>query len=221
MITWLLTRHVCYLMVCWSIWHHVPQVMPYGCFDAPSGEQLTSNYNDFSFGSDVLTNLMKGWQDPNGVVCFNPNIRMTFLGLLLSLQAITLVWFTMILRVAYRVLSGRGADEVRSEDEMEADTEDDEVPPLKPSTLKQRMDTPPAPLRRLSSGSSGSLSRPQSPYLEEEVSADKLYLPRSGPRLGRRLSRGGRTSAIHIPGHSDPKDILNRIGCETKTTDQD
>lgn len=215
MVSWLVARHGFYLMVCWSIYADVHQVWSYGCYDGSTGKQLTSNYNEYSFGSDMLTNVMRGWEDPDAVICFNPSIRWTFLALLMGLQVITLIWFTMIVRVAYRVLTGRGADEVRSEDEGGPDTEDDEVPPLRPTPPSRK--TTPVSLTKKDSASS--LRRP---YLEEEVTADQLYLQRrtSSPKLGRRTSRG-RTSGIHIPGHSDPKDILNRIGCETKTTDKE
>jgi acyl-CoA-dependent ceramide synthase len=38
-----------------------------------------------------------------------------FFGLLLALQLIIIVWFTMICRVAYRAVTGRGVDDERSE----------------------------------------------------------------------------------------------------------
>ena len=57
-----------------------------------------------------------------GLVCWNDNIKWTFLGMLLALQCVCYsCWFGMIIRVAYKVLSGQGADDTRSDDEDEED----------------------------------------------------------------------------------------------------
>jgi len=48
---------------------------------------------------------------------FNSTVLMWFNILLWSLQVLQLVWFWMICRVAWRVVSGRGAADERSEDE--------------------------------------------------------------------------------------------------------
>lgn len=199
LVGWLITRHGFYMMVCWSIYKHVPEVMTYGCYDTPSETLLTTDTSTVPFGDGVMTNVMKGWQDPQGVICLNKDMRWIFLYLLLGLQVILLLWFTMIVRVAYKVLSGKGAEEVRSEDEGE-DTEEEEVTPVRTTSVTRNASPLPA-------------------YLEEEVTADKLYVSRR--TSSSRSRRSGRTTGLHIPGHSDPKDILNRIGCETKTTDKE
>lgn len=50
---------------------------------------------------------------------------MTFVTLLSLLQVITLVWLYMIFRVAYKVVTGTGAEDTRSDDEDEGAEEDE------------------------------------------------------------------------------------------------
>ncbi|KAF2104568.1 longevity assurance proteins LAG1/LAC1, partial [Rhizodiscina lignyota] len=218
LITWFIARHLCYLLVCWSLYAHAPQII-YGCFSASSGALVSSDISNYPGGTEIMSNLMVGWTNPGGVICFNPQTRWTFLALLLGLQVITLIWFGMIIRVAWGVIMGRGADDSRSDDEDGDESEDEEVdgqsrPP--PPTAAISLSTSLAQ-RPPSAGSNGSQSSRSTPY-EEEVGVDELYLGMRrtpSPRMKRMRSGGkGRTSAISIPGHSDPKDILNRIGCE-------
>lgn len=59
-------------------------------------------------------------------ICFTKPVHMSFIWLLVALQVITLAWLYMILRVAYRVVKGAGADDTRSDDEDTADEADEE-----------------------------------------------------------------------------------------------
>src|ERR1700760_1519525 len=120
LVVWFVSRHIVYPMVCWSIVVDVPQLMPYGCYDSVTSKRVSEDG-----GSAVLANVLQPFNDPKGLVCFNANIRYGFLGLLLALQTLTLIWFGMILRVAYGVLSGKAAQDSRSDDE-ESDLADDD-----------------------------------------------------------------------------------------------
>jgi len=119
------------------------------------------------------------------------------------------LWFAMIMRVVFKVLSGKAADDVRSDDEEEVDeklVEDGDV----------EMNGSSAPLDK----------RAQ----EEVVGVEDLtFSCRSRPGSngvpqrgygkggrGSKSSRGGsgRTSGISIPGHGDHKELLGRIGCD-------
>lgn len=55
--------------------------------------------------------------------CWTPTVINGFMGLLGGLQIITLVWMYLILKVAYKVITGKGAEDVRS-DEDDLDCED-------------------------------------------------------------------------------------------------
>jgi acyl-CoA-dependent ceramide synthase len=196
---WFFARHLCYLLVCWSIWADVPKVMPYGCFNSVTGEKLTGDG-----GTAILHNIMQPFNRPDGVVCFNNRIRISFLSLLGALQVITIIWFGMILRVAYGVLSGSGAEDVRSDDEGDEEIEEEEIEVEIPFYEKPVSENAkPGPI-------------------EEEVDAESLNHGTNGkrrsqnsPPIVRRSSRRtARATAISIPGHGDHKELLGRIGCD-------
>lgn len=188
-LTWFVARHVFYLLICWSIHVDVPVDMPYGCFRSTDGVKVSSNG-----GTDILQQVLQPFIDPDGIVCFNERIRYSFLGLLLALQVITLIWFGMIMRVAWNVLKGNSADDSRSEDEGEEEAEDEGVDVL--------------------DGTNES-SRPVQQPLEEEVTVEALHLPRrTSPQVRAYRKSNGRASGISIPGHSDRKELLGRIGCD-------
>jgi len=122
--------------------------------------------------------------------------------MLLLLQCITIAWFGMICRVAYRVLSGQGADDSRSDDEGEAEEEE-----IEQSEYVQKS------IEKAPEAVQIQISEPQSPY-EEEVGVDELtFVRKSSPKKGSRKSKS-RSSGISLPGHGDHKELLGRIGCD-------
>ncbi|KAJ8123785.1 hypothetical protein ONZ43_g342 [Nemania bipapillata] len=70
--------------------------------------------------------LLEPFRDHSGLICTTNEISNGFLAYLLILQAIMIPWSAAIIRVAYRVLRGDSAEDVRSDDEGEDDTEVDE-----------------------------------------------------------------------------------------------
>lgn len=207
-VSWLLTRHIFYMMVCWSIYAYAPVDMAPGCYLADSSSKQTgfvpaSDTAAFEAlgGYSIWSNLLKAYTDRNGPICWNPNIRYYFLGLLLTLQVICVVWFGMVVKVVYRVLSGSGADDVRSDDE--GDDEEIEQDPTR-SFLNAAT----------TCGESGmsSLMTPK----EEEVGVDALTFARMNGASQRRQAKreSSRASGISIPGHGDRKELLGRIGCD-------
>lgn len=122
MITWILSRHVLYCMVCYSVWAHIPTTIAYGCYQ---GKQLALT-GPFPVPKGFM-HLLEPFRDPEGVVCFNHEIKWGFLSVLLMLQCVMLMWFYMILKVAVKVIRGGQAEEVRSDDEECDDAEDEEA----------------------------------------------------------------------------------------------
>ena len=154
---------------------------------------------------------MQPFRDPGGQVCWNENITLGFLGLLLALQGLLLAWLAMILRVAYNVLSGKGADDSRSDDEGEA--EEDDIQDVKEATLQiqghgaHRNHYQPATAKRKE-------FKPK----EEEVGVEGLsFAKRRASPVNSYRKSGGMTSGISISGHSDRKELLGRIGCDKPT----
>jgi len=65
------------------------------------------------------------WDPQNGYYV-STKIYVGFLVLMSLLQVLQLIWFSTILRVAYRVITGRGAEDARSDDEVSEEDEDDD-----------------------------------------------------------------------------------------------
>jgi very-long-chain ceramide synthase len=206
-VVWLITRHVFYLIVCWSIYKHIPEEISYGCYSG-SGNNLSGPHpvpNDWD-------HLTQPFRDPAGFVCWNNNIKWTFLGMLLALHGLVLMWFAQIVRVAYKVLSGQGADDVRSDDEddMTDDTIDESVVE---HVGTEKQGTAPGGL---------SNAMPTS-FIEKEVlSTDQNYSD-SGSRAptrkssSRRKADGHSSSVNLLAGSGDRKELLGRIGCDKPT----
>lgn len=111
--------------------------------------------------------------------------------MLLFLQALTIMWFSLIIRVALRVLRGEGADDTRSDDEgcEDVDAEDDE--------------------------DETEFVYEEAQALAEEVGVDELDLKNWAERRRAGNGVGGVTATgVSLPGHSDRKELLGRIGCE-------
>ncbi|KAK2594729.1 Sphingosine N-acyltransferase lag1 [Conoideocrella luteorostrata] len=176
MTSWLLARHVLYLAVCWSVYSHTPEIMPAGCFRGT---------NEHLIGPEApppgLMWLIEPYISSTGRVCYNETVKWAFLAPLLALQGITIVWFTMIVRVAMKVLRGDGAEDSRSDDEAVEEEEDEYI-------------------------------YEEAELLEEEVGADEIDLRGWERRSG--VKRQASSSGVSLPGHSDRKELLGRIGCE-------
>jgi len=103
----------------------------------------------------------------------------------------------MILRVAIRVLRGGDADDVRSDDEADEEL-DIEVEKFDPS-YQVVNDVEPEP-------------EPQ-PY-EEEVGVEAINLKGRTSNASRYKKSVSSSSGVSLPGHSDRKELLGRIGCD-------
>ncbi|TQS33856.1 hypothetical protein Golomagni_05785 [Golovinomyces magnicellulatus] len=173
MVSWFVARHVFYVMVCWSVYAHTAVMMPSICYSGAKGN-LTGPFSPPSGYSYIFEPFF----NPTGVVCYDNTIRWAFLGPLLLLQVITIVWFTMIVRVAMKVLRGDGAEDSRSDDEGEEEEEEEFI---------------------------------YEEALEEEVGVEDIDFKNWERRTG--VKRGA-SSGVSLPGHSDRKELLGRIGCE-------
>ncbi|KAI1361104.1 TLC domain-containing protein [Xylaria arbuscula] len=175
MVSWFVARHVFYMMVCWSIWRDAIHVMPIGCF--------YGNNNNLKGPlpiPDGWNHWVEPFRNPEGALCFSQTVVYGFLYTLLGLQAITIFWFFMIIRVAVRVLRGGSADDPRSDDEAESEEAEYEYEEAQP--------------------------------LEEEVGVESIDLKGWERRTG--VKRAASSSGVNLPGHSDRKELLGRIGCE-------
>lgn len=188
MTVWFLTRHVIFCMICYSVWADIPATIDYGCY---------SGNNGFIKGPfpppNRLGYLLDPFRNPEGIVCFNHEIKWGFLSALLFLQFLTIIWFTMIVKVAIRVLNGGDADDVRSDDEGENEELllDDKIV----STIEQ-------------------IDEMELPPYEEEVGVESINLKGRSFNAGKYKKASGSASGVSLPGHSDRKELLGRIGCD-------
>ncbi|KAK8145495.1 sphingosine N-acyltransferase lag1 [Beauveria asiatica] len=177
MISWFAARHVIYMMVCWSVYAHIPQEIQYGCYSGSN-----ANIVGPQDPGDGLGHLFEPYYNSTGRVCFNNNIKWAFLTPLLALQVITIIWFTMIVRVAIKVLRGDGAEDSRSDDEDEEEKMEEEEVFIYEEAL------------------------------EEDVGVEALDFKSWERRSG--IKRQANSSSVSLPGHSDRKELLGRIGCD-------
>jgi len=187
MLSWVAARHAAYLMICYSVWADIPETISYGCYRGKKGAIKGPFPPPNKFG-----HLLEPFQDPEGIVCWNDNIKWGFLSALLFLQGITVLWFAMILRVAIRVLRGGDADDVRSDDEGEEELEfeDDHL-----STFEAVEEVALLPY-------------------EEEVGVESINLKGRISNASRYKKGASTSSGVSLPGHSDRKELLGRIGCD-------
>lgn len=112
--TWLVARHIIYVSLCWSIYRDVPEVMPYGCYAGATGKPRN--------GDEIgVWRYVEPFIDQEGTICLDRTIKWAFLSMLLMLQLLSLIWFVMIVKVAYGMLKHGVADDTRSGDEAEAE----------------------------------------------------------------------------------------------------
>ncbi|PNY26916.1 Sphingosine N-acyltransferase lag1 [Tolypocladium capitatum] len=178
LVSWFLARHVFYLMTCWSIYTDLPRIIAPACY--------RGTMDDIEGPLPVpegWSRVLEPFYDPKGTVCFDDSITYSFLFCLLFLQVLTIMWFTMILQVAARVLKGSKAEDLRSDDESEEESEKDD------------------------------LDDDEGQPFTEEVGAEDMDLKAWEQRRDAQRAAAS-TSGVSLPGHSERKKLLNRIGCD-------
>ncbi|CAF9919040.1 sphingosine N-acyltransferase lag1 [Imshaugia aleurites] len=176
--TWLVARHGIYVILCWSIYRDVPRVMPFACY---SGESMELEQDPRKLSR---WRYFDPFFDQKGTICLDRNIKSMFLGLLLMLQVLSIVWFVMIIKVALKVLNGDGASDTRSGDEDESGEDEEEEEEM----CEVRVNGKPAQSANGKALASGSEAPPRQTGL---------------------FQRGG----IRVPGSRDRKELIGRVGC--------
>ncbi|KAJ5570416.1 uncharacterized protein N7459_009846 [Penicillium hispanicum] len=187
MATWFVTRHILYNVLWWSIYKNVPAKMPYGCYSGATAEMISTNGYPNAFM--YLLGPFRGLTNP---ICMNRTIKGIFLSFLFSLQVLSIVWFSMIVRVAYGVVRTGKSEDTRSDEEDEVEVNPQGIP----------------------NGSARLAAK-------EGVSAAPVAND-NAPGIDHRRSNGGVSVRARGRGRvpfdqSDRKALLGRIGCEKPT----
>ncbi|WQF90004.1 Putative TRAM1-like protein [Colletotrichum destructivum] len=183
---WIWTRHVFYLMACWSVYYDLPRSLKQPCFRGAT-EHIEG---PFPAPEEGWSHLLEPFRDPQGTVCMTDGITKGFLTFLLALEVVICTWSFFIVRVTVRVLKGAPAEDVRSEDEAEEEKEDDE---RKEEQVEYEM--------------------VEALCVEEDVGVESIDL-KAWERRNARRDAGSRARGARVHSQSDRKDLLNRIGCE-------
>jgi len=191
MVTWVAARHVIYMIIVYSVYAHSDTVSPPGCYRGKMGS-ITGPFPP----PDKFGHLLEPFTDPEGLICWTGKVKWGFLIALLFLQFLTLVWFSMIVKVALKVLQGGQADDTRSDDEDEDETNKGE----KLETIEH--------LDRL-----GELQ----PF-EEEIGVESLNLKGRRSRASQNRYRKSVSNASGV-SIADRKQLLGRIGCDKEIKD--
>jgi acyl-CoA-dependent ceramide synthase len=200
MVVWVAARHIIFMMATYSVYAHSDTASPPGCYKGKMGS-ITGPFPP----PDRFGHLLEPFTNPEGLVCWTGPVKWGFVDSLLFLQVLTLIWFSMIVKVAIKVLKGGQADDTRSDDENESENEDEQIE-TKSKKGKSSAPTEPSP----------SVIRLE-PF-EEEVGVESLNLRN---RTLVSSENRHRKSAGHASGASiaNKKQLLDRIGCDKKTSD--
>lgn len=189
MVVWFIARHILYLIVCYSVYHHIPEEIRYGCYWG-SASDLQGPVDP----PDVFYHLLQPFRNPEGLVCWNDKIKWMFLSALLTLQVLLIIWFGMIIKVASKVLRGGEAEDSRSDDEGLEDEDENSEDLHGKDTCEEVNALKISPLC-------------------EEVGVDGISLTSRKTNPAKRFRKVGSTaSGVTIP--SDRKELLGRIGCD-------
>ncbi|KAH8697273.1 putative longevity-assurance protein [Talaromyces proteolyticus] len=120
-LTWFVSRHVIYPALCWSIFKNIPVALPYGCYSGKTAVMYTANAypNRFAY-------LFGPYLNEEGPICMNQTVKWIFLSFLLFLQGLSMLWFTLIVKIAINAVRSGNAEDSRSDGEDEEGEEEDE-----------------------------------------------------------------------------------------------
>src|ERR1700736_4365725 len=117
-VSWPYTRHYLFNVLAYSTYVDLPAYFHRDNHNSPF-YQITPPKGGGEWGEGYNWNPQEGYY-------FTYQVHMAFLALLSTLQAILLLWFAMIIRVASRVIRGTHAEDDRSDDEDNGEDESDE-----------------------------------------------------------------------------------------------
>lgn len=180
-----------FFLVTWFVARHVFHIMV--CWSVYNSTTIVPDGCMYGDGSEnngphappnKFMYMIRPFYDFDGPVCYNDTVKWAFLVPLLLLQLLMCLWFSMAIRVALKVICGASAEDVRSDDEGDDQEEVEEE----------------------------EFVYEEAQPLEEDVGVEDLDLKNWERRSG--VKRQASSSGVSLPGHSDRKELLGRIGCD-------
>ncbi|RGP80718.1 sphingosine n-acyltransferase lag1 [Fusarium longipes] len=123
-VSWVLCRHVAFVMVCWSVYAHSLAIAGPTCYIG-SGNTILGPEN-VPHGEGYFYMVEPLIYD-SGRICYDYTIKSFFLSGLLFLEGLMIFWLVMIIKLVVRVLSGGNAEDTRSDGEEEGEDEEPEI----------------------------------------------------------------------------------------------
>lgn len=120
---WFIARHALFLCICWSIYTELPRIIPSACYIGGADDLG----GPFPVPDSGWSHLIEPLYKPSGVICWDGTVLWAFLYCLLFLQALLMIWFALILRVAMGLLNGKSVEDERSGDEATTEAGEGEV----------------------------------------------------------------------------------------------
>jgi acyl-CoA-dependent ceramide synthase len=135
-LSWFITRHVLYVIACYSVYTSTPRLITPACYHGP----MDNLQGPFPTPNTGWSHYLEAFLDPASTVCWDRGVMSAFLMYLLFLQVMMIMWFVLIMRVAMRVLSGKGAEDVRSDSEAEQEEIEEQAQPFEEEVGVEALD---------------------------------------------------------------------------------
>jgi len=137
LLSWPFTRHYIYNRILVSAYFDAPKIFHRDNQHKP-GYQMIPPAGGATWREGFQ------WVPEEGYY-MTPEVHLAFIALLVALQVLLLMWFFMIIRLAYRVIRGAPAEDDRSDDEGEDDEgEEDEKETRVGSIVNGEIEEPPS-----------------------------------------------------------------------------
>lgn len=126
-VSWVLCRHVAFVMVCWSVYAHSLAIAGATCYTGSGDTILGPGPVPQDEGYFYM---LQPLVYDSGRICYDYTIKSLFLAGLLFLEGLMVFWLVMIIKLVLRVLRGGNAEDTRSDGEEEEHEEHEITEPI-------------------------------------------------------------------------------------------
>ncbi|CAF3563939.1 unnamed protein product [Fusarium graminearum] len=126
-VSWVLCRHVAFVMVCWSVYAHSLAIAGATCYTGSGDTILGPGPVPQDEGYFYM---LQPLVYDSGRICYDYTIKSLFLAGLLFLEGLMVFWLVMIIKLVVRVLRGGNAEDTRSDGEEEEHEEHEIAEPI-------------------------------------------------------------------------------------------